>query len=134
MKILLDTHILLWIATDAPHLSRQTRALINNPEHQLFFSAASIWEVVIKRQLERADFQINPQVLRRGLLDNGYSELPISGSHTLAVAILPLLHKDPFDRILLAQAMQEGLSLLTNDAIMVQYQSLVSLIMLDSLT
>jgi len=85
------------------------------------FSAESLWEIVIKRGLGRDDFQIDPRALRRGLTDNGYHEMPINGAHALMVDNLPALHKDPFDRILIAQAMLEGLTLLTSDALVAQY-------------
>lgn len=76
---------------------------------------------MIKRGLDRSDFQVDPHLLRRGLIENGYHELPITSAHTLAVAHLPQIHKDPFDRILIAQAEQEGFLLVTADAIVAQY-------------
>jgi PIN domain nuclease of toxin-antitoxin system len=85
------------------------------------FSAASLWEIAIKRQLGRDDFRVDPGVLRRGLLENGYVEVPVDGEHATAVAVLPPLHKDPFDRILLAQAVVGGMMLLTMDAQLLQY-------------
>jgi len=81
--------------------------MISNENNRLYFSAASIWEVVIKNGLGRPDFHVDPHLLRRGLVDNGYTELAISSLHTLAVSLLPEIHKDPFDRILVAQA-EEG--------------------------
>lgn len=87
----------------------------------MFFSAASIWEIVIKTGLGRADFQVDVRVLRRGLFDNGYSELSITSEHTIAVDHLPAIHKDPFDRILVAQANVEGITLLTSDELVAQY-------------
>jgi PIN domain nuclease of toxin-antitoxin system len=95
--------------------------LINNPENQLLFSAASLWEVAIKRGLGRDDFKVDTRLLRRGLLDNGYNELPIISDHVVAVDSLPLIHKDPFDRILVAQATVEGVTLLTIDSLVSQY-------------
>ncbi len=97
------------------------RSMIEDPAHQLFFSAASLWEIAIKRTLGRADFQADPAFLRRELLDNGYTELAITGRHAVAVAGLPALHKDPFDRMLVAQAMADGLLLLTGDPTVVRY-------------
>ena len=99
MKLLLDTHLLLWAAGQPDKLSRDTLALIQDPTHELVFSAASLWEVAIKRGLGRQDFRVDPRLLRRGLLDNGYLELPITSEHTVMVDSLPPLHKDPFDRI-----------------------------------
>jgi len=121
MKLLLDTHLLLWAAGDPSRLSDAASALISAPENELFFSAASLWEIAIKRGLGRADFKVDARVLRRGLLDNGYSELPIGSEHAVAIDSLPPIHKDPFDRILVAQATVEGITLLTVDALVAQY-------------
>lgn len=121
MKFLLDTHLLLWAAGQPDRLSKGCRALIEAPENELFFSAASVWEIVIKRGLGRDDFKADARLLRRGLLDNGYSELPIGSEHAVALESLPPLHKDPFDRILVAQAQVEGITLLTADPRVAQY-------------
>lgn len=115
MKLLLDTHVLLWAAAGSARLSRSARRLIEDPENALFFSVASIWEIVIKRALERSDFEVDPPVLKRALIDNGYQELPILSAHALFIEGLPKLHKDPFDRLLIAQASVEGVTLLTAD-------------------
>jgi PIN domain nuclease of toxin-antitoxin system len=95
--------------------------LIENPENELLFSAASLWEVAIKRGLGRHDFKVDARLLRRGLLDNGYCELPIISDHIVAIESLPTLHKDPFDRVLVAQATVEGVTLLTLDSLVAQY-------------
>jgi PIN domain nuclease of toxin-antitoxin system len=121
MKLLLDTHLLLWAAGEPGRLSKQARALIDNPDNELLFSAASLWEVAIKRGLGRKDFTVDARLLRRGLLDNEYSELPIISDHVVATESLPLIHKDPFDRILVAQATVEGITLLTIDSLVSQY-------------
>lgn len=121
MKLLLDTHLLLWAAGTPERLSAEARALIGAPENLLFFSAASLWEIAIKRGLGRTDFHVDARLLRRGLLDNGYSELPVASHHAVAIDSLPALHKDPFDRILIAQAMVEGVTLLTCDVLVSQY-------------
>jgi PIN domain nuclease of toxin-antitoxin system len=121
MRLLLDTHLLLWAAEKPGRLSPAARKLMKDAGNQLMFSAASLWEIAIKRGLGRIDFQIDPRLLRRGLLDNGYSELPIGSDHALATDGLPRLHKDPFDRILIAQAMVEGITLLTGDPLVAQY-------------
>lgn len=121
MNLLLDTHILLWAAAEPERLSAEAKALVENVDNRLFFSAASIWEVVIKNGLNRPDFHVDPNILRRGLVENGYNELPIAAQHTLAVAHLPDIHKDPFDRILIAQAEFEGFLLLTVDDLVAQY-------------
>jgi PIN domain nuclease of toxin-antitoxin system len=98
-----------------------------DPENELLFSVASIWEVAIKSGLKRSDFQVDERVLRRGLIDNGYFELPIFSEHAVAIDSLPPIHKDPFDRLLIAQAMTEGIILLTDDVIVAQYQGPVRL-------
>lgn len=121
MKFLLDTHLLLWAAGHPNRLAVAARKLIANPVNELLFSAASIWEVAIKRGLGRSDFDVDPRLLRRGLLDNGYTELPILSEHVVAVDSLPPIHKDPFDRLLVAQATVEGITLLTSDEVMGRY-------------
>lgn len=121
MKLLLDTHLLLWAAGDPGRLSSDARALIEDPGNNPVFSAASLWEVAIKRGLGRGDYQVDPHLLRRGLLDNGYGELPIASQHAVAVDALPRIHADPFDRILVAQSMVEGITLLTSDPIVARY-------------
>ena len=121
MKLLLDTYLLLWAAGQPEQLSAAARELIEDPQNELYFSSASLWEVAIKRGLGRSDFCVDPRVLRRGLLDNGYCELPITSDHAVAIDGLPPIHKDPFDRILLAQAMVEGVVLITADPLVSQY-------------
>ena len=115
MNLLLDTHVLLWAAGNPDRLSETARTLIIDENNTLFFSAASVWEIVIKSGLGRNDFSVDPNLFRRSLQDNGYLELPILSQHVLAVSHLPDLHKDPFDRMLVAQAQSEGFLLLTAD-------------------
>lgn len=121
MKLLLDTHLLLWAAGEPNRLSTVARKLIDSSANELLFSAASVWEVAIKRGLGRKDFQADPRLLRRGLLDNGYTELPVFSDHVVAIESLPPIHKDPFDRLLVAQATVEGITLLTADSLVAQY-------------
>ena len=121
MKLLLDTHLLLWAAGWPDRLSAAALKLIDAPSNELLFSAASIWEVAIKSGLGRIDFQADPRLMRRGLLDNGYAELPILSDHVVALDGLPPIHKDPFDRLLVAQATVEGITLLTADSVVAQY-------------
>jgi PIN domain nuclease of toxin-antitoxin system len=121
VKLLLDTHVLLWSAGSPERLSADARGLIEANDNALLFSAASVWEVVIKCGLGRDDFRVNPRLLRRGLLENGYSELPIASEHAVAVGGLPPIHRDPFDRMLVAQATIEGITLLTSDATVARY-------------
>lgn len=128
MKLLLDTHLLLWTAGQPARVPNEARALIETPENELFFSCASLWEVVIKRGLGRDDFKVDPRLLRRGLLDNGYSELPIGSEHVVAIDNLPAVHKDPFDRILVAQAQVEGITLLTADPTVAKYPGPIRLV------
>ncbi len=127
MKLLLDTHLLIWASEGIERVPKGARALMADMSNELVFSAASIWEVTIKVGLNRSDFRVDARMLRRGLLDNGYTELPIRSEHGLAIETLPLIHKDPFDRLLIAQSIVEGITLLTNDAIMAQYPASVSL-------
>ncbi|MEO8385257.1 MAG: type II toxin-antitoxin system VapC family toxin [Betaproteobacteria bacterium] len=122
MKYLLDTHLLLWAAAGMPALPLPAKKLIEDPTNDIFFSAASLWEISIKHGLGRADFQVDPQVLRRALFDNGYQEIVVSSLHAAATATLPPIHKDPFDRMLVAQAIAEGITLLTCDNEVAQYK------------
>ena len=128
MKLLLDTHLLLWAAGQPESLSDAARRLMEDPENTLVFSAASLWEVTIKDGLGRSDFRVDPRLLRRGLIDNANGELPIASEHALAAGSLPALHKDPFDRILVAQASVEGIVLLTADPVVAQYPGPVRLV------
>ena len=121
MKLLLDTHLLLWVAGTPERLSVEALGFIEAVDNSLFFSAVSLWEVAIKRGLGRTDFLVDARLLRRGLLDNGYLEIPISSEHAVAIDSLPSIHKDPFDRMLVAQAMVEGITLLTSDALLARY-------------
>jgi PIN domain nuclease of toxin-antitoxin system len=121
LKLLLDTQLLLWAAGRPKRLSAAARKLLNEPRNELLFSAASLWEVAIKSSLGREDFRVEPHVLRRGLLDNGYVELPVTSQHAVNIDGLPPRHKDPFDRLLLAQALSEGITLLTSDAQLAEY-------------
>ena len=121
MKLLLDTHLLLWAAGEPKRLPKNIRTLLEDLDNELLFSVASLWEVAIKSGLGRKDFRVEARLLRRGLLDNGYSELPIVSDHVVAIDSLPPIHKDPFDRILVAQAAVEGITLLTNDPVVAQY-------------
>jgi PIN domain nuclease of toxin-antitoxin system len=121
VKLLLDTQLLLWAAGQPDRLSADARKLLQDAGNELLFSAASLWEVAIKNSLGREDFQVEPRLLRRGLLDNGYVELPVTSQHAVSIDGLPPLHKDPFDRLLLAQALIEGITLLTTDGQLARY-------------
>jgi PIN domain nuclease of toxin-antitoxin system len=121
VKFLLDTNLLLCAAGNPNRLSSDARNLINDMENELLFSVVSLWEISIKRGLGRDDFKVDPRLLRRGLLDNGYGELPIISDHVVAIDMLPPIHKDPFDRILVSQAIVEGVTLLTTDSLLMRY-------------
>ena len=121
MSFLLDTHVLLWAASTPERLPSDIRTLIENRETELVFSAASLWEVAIKNGLGRVDFRVDPRLLHRELLENDYTELAVTGVHAAAVDLLPPIHRDPFDRILVAQAQVEGITLLTADEVVGRY-------------
>jgi PIN domain nuclease of toxin-antitoxin system len=125
VKLLLDTYLLIWAADDIKRVPPDARVLMADEENELLFSVVSIWEVAIKCGLNRPDFQVDARKLRRGLIDNGYIELPILGEHAVAIDGLPSTHKDPFDRMLIAQAMVEGITLITNDESMAMYPGVV---------
>lgn len=128
MNLLLDTHLLLWSAFAAERIPVATARRLESPENTLWFSAASIWEVATKRGLDRPDFRVDPGVLRAGLLANGYRELPIEGRHCLGLLNLPALHADPFNRMLIVQALAEGMVLLTADRRVAAYGGPVELV------
>lgn len=121
-------HLLLWAAIEPRRLSQAAREFIEASENELYVSAASLWEIAIKRSLGREDFDVDARVLRRALLENGCRELVINSEHAMTVDGLPALHKDPFDRLLLAQSMAEGLLLLTSDPLLAKYPAPVRLV------
>ena len=128
MNLLLDTHLLLWAAAHDDMISPKADRLIKDTDNVLWFSVASIWEVAIKRALNRPDFRTDAGILRAGLLNNGYQELAIEGRHCLQLAGLPAHHGDPFDRMLIAQALSEGMTLLTADAQISRYPGPIELV------
>jgi PIN domain nuclease of toxin-antitoxin system len=121
MRLLVDTHLLLWAAAKSRRLPREARLLLEEPANDVFFSAASLWEIVIKAALRKPDFKVDVAVLRPALAEMGFSELPVSGAHAETLATLPPVHKDPFDRMLVAQSRAEPLVLLTNDGVLAGY-------------
>jgi PIN domain nuclease of toxin-antitoxin system len=121
MNILLDTHVLIWMVESPENVSRRTRDLIQDRDNDVFFSVISLWEIELKRSLGRQDFTADPALIRRALLHEGYTELEVRAQHALAVARLASLHRDPFDRLLLCQALVEKLVLITNDELLLQY-------------
>jgi len=128
VNLLLDTHLLLWAAGRPDRLSAEAAQLLTSTDNTLWFSVASIWEVVIKHGLRRDDFRVDPGRFRRMLIENGYNELVVLGSHVVAIQSLPAIHRDPFDRMLIAQAIDEGLTLLTSDAEVATYPASVRLV------
>jgi len=128
MDLLLDTNILLWSRITPERLSATAQTLLTSQDNRLFFSIASLWEIAIKRSLNRPDFTVDPALLLRDLQANDYQELGISSAHTLAVTAMPWLHRDPFDRILIAQANIDGLLLITADSTIARYPGPIKLI------
>ncbi len=114
-RLLLDTHLLILASSSPEKLSDEAKIQLLRADNQLFFSTVSIWEISIKSALQKEGFKINAKHLYRGLLRAGYQELCMSAEHALSTETLPLLHKDPFDRLLLAQATTEGMMLMTAD-------------------
>ena len=128
MRLLLDTHVLLW-ATSVPHRrNAELLALIRSPETRPVFSAASIWEIAIKRAARHLEGAVDPEVLRTTLHEVRCTELPVTSAHAAAVANLPPIHRDPFDRILIAQAQVEGITLLTADTTVARYPGPIRLL------
>jgi PIN domain nuclease of toxin-antitoxin system len=121
VRLLIDTHLLLWAAGISRKLPKSASTLLNDSANQLYVSAASLWEISIKNSRGSVEFRVDPQFLRTNLLANGYIELPITSEHAIAIQSLPPLHKDPFDRILVAQAIVEDLLLLTTDRQVAKY-------------
>jgi PIN domain nuclease of toxin-antitoxin system len=128
MNLLIDTHLLLWAAATPERLSKEASSLIQDRDNRLYFSAVSIWEITIKHGLGRVDFRVDPALLRRGLVENGYDELPVTSTHAIEIGRLPAMHKDPFDRMLVAQAGSEGLLLLTSDTHVARYPGPIRLV------
>jgi PIN domain nuclease of toxin-antitoxin system len=121
MRFLLDTHLLIWGLIDTKRISVRTQRLLEDEANSLYFSVVSLWEIGVKRALNRSEFNIDPQLLRSELLSRGYIELPVLAEHALAVEQLPPIHKDPFDRLLLCQAFVGDLTLLTKDKWILKY-------------
>jgi PIN domain nuclease of toxin-antitoxin system len=125
MRVLLDTHVLIWTVGRSLRLDRKTTDLLADPENEVLFSAASIWEIAIKFARRRPDFAVRPEVILRAALTIGFVEVAVSSAVAATVADLPLIHRDPFDRLLVAQAIAEPAILLTADARLSAYSELV---------
>jgi len=121
MRLLLDTHLLLWMAGPSERLSPTARRMIEDPANDLVFSVISIWEAVVKTSRKRPDFVVDPEAFRTNLIANSLREIQVTGEHALALMTLPPIHRDPFDRMLVAQAMSENLTLLTSDDQLARY-------------
>jgi PIN domain nuclease of toxin-antitoxin system len=128
MRLLVDTHLLLWAAAKSRRLPKEARRLLEDPGNEVLFSAASLWEIVIKAALRKPDFKVDVALLRQALAEMGFVELSISGAHTERLAGLPPIHKDPFDRMLVAQSFAETLMLLTNDGVLADYGDVVKVV------
>ena len=125
MRVLLDTHILLWALAEPRRLDRGTRATIESSDTEVLFSVASIWEIAIKSGLGRSDFAFDAEEIAQAALDTGFTEIAVRAKAAALVARLPLLHRDPFDRVLVAQAIVEPATLYTADQQLVPYSDLV---------
>lgn len=128
MRLLLDTHVLLWALATPERLGPDVRAVLEEPENEVLFSAASLWEIAIKARLGRPDFAFDPGQVFRAALDTGFVELPVRAAAAMLVAGLPRHHRDPFDHLLIAQAMAEPARLYTADPLLPPYSELVVLV------
>jgi PIN domain nuclease of toxin-antitoxin system len=125
LNLLLDTHVALWAISDHPRLSKKARALIESPRSSVWISAATVWEIAIKHGLRRGDMPVSGQDALRYFQASGYRFLPVEPEHAAAVEDLPALHADPFDRILVAQALVEPMRLMTHDPVVARYNDTV---------
>jgi PIN domain nuclease of toxin-antitoxin system len=128
MRLLLDTHLLLWALAEPERLDATTRAALEDPGNEVMFSAASLWEIAIKASLGRPDFFFDPAQILQAALETGFVELPVRSTAAIRVASLPPHHRDPFDRLLIAQAMSEPVRLYTADPLLPPYSELVTLV------
>lgn len=128
MRILLDTHLVLWAMAASRKLPRAVKSQLLDSNNEVYFSAASLWEIAIKRGLRREDFRIDLDAFLGALRESGFIELPIAAAHAMAIARLPPIHKDPFDRMLVAQSMAEPMTFLTNEAVLAEYWDGVKLV------
>jgi PIN domain nuclease of toxin-antitoxin system len=128
MRLLLDTHVLLWAIASPGQIRKDARIAIEDPNNDVLFSAASIWEIAIKSSLKRIDFHVSPEQIVSAARESGLTELPVLSTAAAYTAKLPAHHRDPFDRILIAQAITEPAVLYTADAQLEVYSELVHLI------
>jgi len=128
VRLLLDTHLLLWAVASSQRVSPEVRSLIEDPRNDVFFSAASLWEIAIKSTLRRKDFRVDLPLMQSAMSDMGVIELPVRSEHAVRVTELPPVHRDPFDRLLVAQSLVEPMVLLTNDAVLARYGPVVRVV------
>lgn len=128
MRVLLDTQLLLWAAAKSRRIPKQARQILESRANEIYFSAASIWEIAIKLALRRRDFDVDLERLRPALAEMEFLELPVTAAHAAGVVSLPAIHKDPFDRMLLAQGLAEAARLITTDLALARYGSAVLLV------
>lgn len=121
MIYLVDTHVLIWLAVESPRLDQPTREILADPENHIFFSAISIFEIAVKETLSKRGFDVEASAIRRMMIENDFVELPVNGLHAAHVATLPMIHRDPFDRLLVSQAIIEGMILITADQHIARY-------------
>ena len=129
MRLLVDTHVLLWAAAEPGRVPPPFRERIESPDNEVLFSAVSIWEIAIKQQIGRLSPDVTPEELAEAAVEMGFEELPVTAAHAAGVRRLPLHHRDPFDRLLVAQAIHEPARLLTADETLVRYSDLVEFAM-----
>jgi len=125
MRLLLDTHILLWALITPKRLAKGAQTAIENANNEVMFSAASIWEIAIKSTLNKVDFGVSPDEIVAAAIASGFTELPVGSAAAAHVSKLPPHHRDPFDRILVAQAITEPATLYTADSKLKIYSELV---------
>jgi len=128
MRVLLDTHLLLWASARSRRLPKEARRILENPRNEVHFSAVSLWEIAIKLGLRRSDFRADLSLLRPALSEMGFVELPVTGVHAERLVDVAPIHQDPFDRMLVAQSLSEPLILLTNDDALEAYGEVVRVV------
>ena len=128
MKILLDTHILIWALAEPDRLSENGRLALEDPQNEILFSAASIWEIALKKRIGGINFAFAPDQIAKAAKESGFAELPVFAIAAALVEQLPLHHRDPFDHLLIAQAMSEPARLFTVDPLFARYSELVTIL------
>lgn len=128
MRLLVDTHVLLWAVAEPDKLPSAHRERLESPDNEILFSAASIWELAIKVQIGRLPLAVSPEEIAGAAARIGFDELPVTAAHAAAIRQLPLYHRDPFDRLLIAQTIHEPARFLTADAMLKRYSDLVDVV------